>query len=294
MNWQQLEIICNKAYAENLSDFLLEAGAVSSTIEAANQSEILFEFEPGKESGVWHLNKIISLFEESFDCLPVLQEIKKNYTENIIQHMELTILPDQNWHENWMENFEPVQISKKLWICPSWQEPKDSTAINIILDPGMAFGTGTHPTTAMCLRWLEKNIQGGETLIDFGCGSGILAIAAVKLGCKKVIAIDIDPQALVVTKENAEKNHVSPEQLTTLLAPIENIEPTNLVVANILANPLIELAPLIHSMTKENGKIALSGLLKQQASDVKNAYTQWFNIQEFEEVDGWVCLSSKR
>lgn len=288
MNWQQIEIFCDPAHIEMLEDYLFEQGAVSFTTAAANAEEILFDRQLG-QTELWQATKFIALFTEDIDCDFIMQQLTQQFN-SIIKSMRLCTVADQDWQKKWMENYQPIQISKKLWICPSWHEPVADDAINIMLDPGLAFGTGTHPTTAMCLQWLEQNIQGHETVIDFGCGSGILAIAALKLGCKKVFAIDIDPQALEVTRENATKNGIPAENLITILAPTTDLPVADIVVANILANPLIELASQICSLTKKPGKMALSGLLKHQAAEVKQAYTHWLMLEEFAMQEDWVCL----
>ena len=189
-----------------------------------------------------------------------------------------------------MDNFHPMKFGQRLWICPSWREVPEPNAVNVMLDPGLAFGTGTHPTTALCLEWLESLDLSGKTVIDFGCGSGILAIAAIKLGAHKVVGIDIDPQALLASKDNAERNGVA-DKLEVYL-PQE--QPQNLVadvvVANILAGPLRELSTVIASLVKPNGDLAMSGVLDTQAQDVATYYNGVFNIEPIKELNEWCEL----
>jgi ribosomal protein L11 methyltransferase len=198
---------------------------------------------------------------------------------------------DQDWVRSSQAQFLPTRISEHLWIVPSWHTPPDAGALNITLDPGLAFGTGTHPTTRLCLRWLEAILRGGEAVIDYGCGSGILAIAALKLGAAEAVGIDIDPQALLAARQNAMQNQVA----ARFVAAEEGIEgPADVVVANILANPLIVLAPLIARLTRSGGWLALSGILAGQAAEVNAAYAPWFEMRMAETEDGWVLLTGQK
>ena len=188
--------------------------------------------------------------------------------------------------------FEPIQISARLWIVPTWHVPSDPAAINIVLDPGLAFGTGSHPTTRLCLRWLDDNLRGGESVLDYGCGSGILAIAALKLGAAHAVGIDVDSQAVSASRDNAAANRVGNVQF---------YQPDNapqgshdLVVANILTNPLRMLAPLLANATRQGGQIVLSGILEEQAQDVMNIYRQWFDLNAPIFEEGWACLSGRK
>jgi len=193
--------------------------------------------------------------------------------------------------------FDPIQISARLWIVPTWHVSPDPAAINLILDPGLAFGTGSHPTTQLCLRWLDQNVQLGDTVMDYGCGSGILAIAALKLGARHAAGIDIDPQAIKASEENALRNQCDPSKFHFATAyqaterNLQSAEQTDVVVANILANPLILLAPLLAQIVRQHGHIVLSGILKEQAGEVRNTYQQWFNMNIAGEQEGWVLLS---
>lgn len=285
MTWHQLELICSQDKLDHLSDYLMELGAVSITIESP-QREILFE-EKLHSRPSWENNKLIALFPEETVIEPVIHAFNQEFIDIPLTH---STLEDQNWQNKWQQDYQPIKVNDRLWICPSWHTPSDPAAINIFLDPGLAFGTGTHPTTLMCLLWLEKTIQGGESFIDFGCGSGILAITAKKLGCNQIYALDIDEIALKVTHENALNNQLKKSDICTLLAPQQSPPACDLLIANILANPLIELAQHIASCVKSTGQIALSGLLDTQAEAVIQAYLPWFTLVERVETEHWVCL----
>ena len=203
-------------------------------------------------------------------------------------------LEDKDWEREWMDNFHPMQFGERLWICPSWRDVPDPTAVNVLLDPGLAFGTGTHATTALCLEWLESIDLTGKTVIDFGCGSGILAIAAIKLGAEKVVGIDIDPQALVASKDNAERNGVV-DQLEVYM-PQDQPEGliADVVVANILAAPLRELSGIIKGLVKPNGQLAMSGVLDTQAEDVANYYRDELHIDPIASQTEWCRISGRK
>lgn len=200
-------------------------------------------------------------------------------------------LEDKDWEREWMDNFHPMRFGERLWICPSWRDVPDPTAVNVMLDPGLAFGTGTHPTTAMCLQWLDSLDLTDKTVIDFGCGSGILAIAALKLGAKHVVGIDIDPQAIQASRDNAERNGVS-ERLSLYLPKDqpENLS-ADVVVANILAGPLRELAPLIGVLPVAGGRLGLSGILASQAQSVADAYQDKFELDAVAEKEEWCRIT---
>ncbi|PIV91156.1 MAG: 50S ribosomal protein L11 methyltransferase, partial [Gallionellales bacterium CG17_big_fil_post_rev_8_21_14_2_50_54_146] len=204
----------------------------------------------------------------------------------------ITTLDDQDWVRLTQAQFEPIPISDRLWIVPTWHTPSNPDAINIVLDPGLAFGTGSHPTTRLCLRWLDNNLQGNERLLDYGCGSGILAIAAIKLGAASAIGIDVDAQAVTASRDNACANQV--ENVAFFLPNDAPKDEYDLVVANILTNPLRLLAPLLAGSTKQGGQIVLSGILEAQAQDVTNLYQQWFDLNAPIFEDGWTCLSGRK
>jgi ribosomal protein L11 methyltransferase len=287
MPWLQLIFRTSQQNAEQFSEMLSEYGAASVTLrDAADQP--LYEPPPGA-TPLWEHLEVIGLFEADKSIEKVVQAIGDAVAPQPLPAWKLEPLEDKDWQHEWIKHFKPMQFGRRLWICPSWSPPPDPEAVNILLDPGLAFGTGTHPTTALCLQWLDETIRGGETLIDFGCGSGILALAAVKLGASHVWAVDNDPQALVSCRSNAEKNHLS--QRISLCAPEElNPPPVDIVVANILANPLLHLAPSFAKLLKPGGDIVLSGILGNQVKMIESHYHHWFHLDNPVQQDDWVCL----
>ena len=207
---------------------------------------------------------------------------------------KVEILEDKDWVREWMDQYQPVKLSDRLWICPSWREPVDPDAANLILDPGLAFGTGTHPTTHLCLQWLAQAKTEGKTVIDYGCGSGILAIAALLLGAESALAIDNDPQALTATQDNASRNQIAPKRLTVTLPRDNYPASADILLANILAQPLIELAGVIAGLVKPSGQLALSGILESQWQDVAAAYSPWFELNDPVIEAEWVRLNGIR
>ena len=205
-----------------------------------------------------------------------------------LPEFRIEMLADNDWVRLTQSQFDPIRISQRLWIVPTWHPPSDPAAINITLDPGLAFGTGSHPTTRLCLRWLDANIRGGESVLDYGCGSGILAIAALKLGAASAIGVDVDTQAVQSSRDNAIANQVGAKFYLPDTAPKQQ---ANIVIANILTNPLKMLAPLLAGAIQQGGRIVLSGILAEQAEDVMKIYAQWFNLEPPITEDGWVCLS---
>jgi len=293
MAWLQLVIQSKTEQASLLSDLLSEAGSSAVTLrDAADQP--LYE-PPIGETPLWHDTEVIGLFDANTDMDAVLLTIT-NATGHCPKYT-LNPLEDKDWVREWMTHFKPTVFGKNLWIVPSHHAEQHITehpdAINILLDPGLAFGTGTHPTTAMCLEYLDQTPPVNQTVIDYGCGSGILAIAAAKLGAEHILAIDNDPQALLATEDNAQKNNV--HQLFEIKLPDTQHETkADMLVANILAKPLIELAPLFADLLKDNGKIALSGILTEQTDEVFQAYSDLFEIKVYKQQDDWVCLSGYR
>ncbi|MBF0264114.1 MAG: 50S ribosomal protein L11 methyltransferase [Gammaproteobacteria bacterium] len=296
MSWQQFIFQCNARHSDKLSSLLTEYGAGSVTIRDAGDSPI---FEPPLNTEpLWPEIIISGLFPADQNLSKIITTLRNHMEQSFDYKIE--ILEDKDWVREWMDNFHPIQFGEKLWICPSWKMPPNENAINILLDPGLAFGTGTHETTALCLRWLDQHQQNfvNKDVLDFGCGSGILAIAASKLGAAKVCAVDIDPQAIQATLANSEKNNVSHESLSCFISKDFNqqeyLQSYDLVVANILAGPLIEMVDLITSLLKPNGQIVLSGILQNQAEKVVSAYN---HIIDFDPVvtDGdWIRLSGTK
>ncbi len=288
MPWLQLTIYSTKEKAEALADLLSEAGASAVTMQdAADQP--LYEPPPGA-TPLWQLTNVVGLFAEGTDSEALLQHLKTQWQDEFPDYRS-EVLEDQDWERAWMDDFKPMRFGERLWIVPSWHEPPAGDTVNILLDPGLAFGTGTHPTTRLCLEWLDGHDIKGKTVIDYGCGSGILALAAALLGAASVMGVDNDPQALIATLDNAQRNGVSIQVYLPKEAPTE---PADILLANILAGPLIELAPHLAGMVKAGGAIALSGILPEQADSVSNAYSEWFSMQPAVEHDGWIRLEGHK
>ncbi len=290
MSWLQIAINTTKDHAEIAEHRLFAAGAQTVTLTDAADQAIL---EPGvNEVPIWNAVIITGLFSNDDNQQQLLDLLNQSLTD--IQHTcSAEVLEDQNWTRAWMQHYHAMQFGERLWVCPLHIDPPDPAAINLRLDPGLAFGTGTHPTTSLCLRWLGKNIKQQEYLLDFGCGSGILAIAACMLGTAHADGVDIDPQALIATNDNAETNQVA-EKITGYLPDDfqqQHSDATyDIVVANILSGPLAELAATLARHTKANGHIVLSGILQEQADSVTDAYSDFFTMDKPEIDEDWVLL----
>jgi len=290
--WIKLITSSTTENTEALSDLISDAGAAAVTIED-NADQPLFEPPPG-ETPLWQANRITGLFEADTDMKAVVERLQSNWTATPFPEHRIEILEDKDWVRAWMDDFKPMQFGKRLWVVPSWHQPPEPDAANLMLDPGLAFGTGTHPTTSLCLQWLDAQNMEGKTAIDYGCGSGVLAVAALLLGAEKVWGIDNDPQALTASKDNAGRNGIDLEKFS-LHYPRET--PTlevDFIVANILAAPLIELAPSICALLKPEGHIALSGILDHQAESVMEAYRPWIEFEPMATQEEWVRLNGKK
>ncbi|MBI1175157.1 MAG: 50S ribosomal protein L11 methyltransferase [Sideroxydans sp.] len=292
MSWLTLTVNADAHDAEALSEALLELGALSVDVHDAladTREERPIFGEPGEPPPpLWEHNRLTALFESGAPVEALLQQAATTAGLPQIPQHQIATLEDNDWVRITQAQFDPIRISQRLWIVPTWHTPSDPSAINIVLDPGMAFGTGSHPTTQLCLRWLDANLQGGESVLDYGCGSGILAIAALKLGAARAIGVDVDPQAVQASKDNALANQVEAEfHLPDSAPPIQ----TDIVIANILTNPLKMLAPLLAGSARQGGQIVLSGILREQSEDVAAIYGQWFDLRPPIVEDGWVCLS---
>ncbi len=292
MPWIQLKLNTTGAQAEAIGDALVESGAVSVTFQDTHDVPV-FEPLPG-ETRLWGDTDVIGLYDAETDMKQVVAMLEYNplLGRGFVHKIEQ--LEDKDWEREWMDNFHPMRFGERLWICPSWRDVPDANAVNVMLDPGLAFGTGTHPTTALCLQWLDGLDLEGKTIIDFGCGSGILAIAALKLGAAKAIGIDIDPQAIQASRDNAQRNQVS-ERLELYLSKDqpENLK-ADVVVANILAGPLRELAPIIGQLPKAHGHLGLSGVLATQAEGVAEAYQALFQLDPVAEKEEWCRITGIR
>lgn len=290
MPWLQLIIPSTDSEANQISDALMDQGAVSATLQDMQDQPVL-EPLPGT-TPMWSQTRVIGLFDAKEDLNQVILRVEQQLRKKI-PDWKAEQLEDKDWVRAWMDDFIPMQFGEKLWVVPSTFEPPQPEAANILLDPGLAFGTGTHPTTAMCLEWLDANPPINKDVIDFGCGSGILAIGALLLGAKNADAIDLDPQALLATRDNAEKNNVS-SKIKTYLPNEFNKKTTSVLLANILASPLIELATYFAELTSKKGEIVLSGILAEQAEAVLAAYQTNFEILIWKQQGDWVCLSGIR
>ena len=278
--------------ADRLSDALLEQGALSVTCEDATlgSADETPWFGQPQESPPWPRVRLTALSRTQGEAGQLL--FRACHAIGIlVPDYQVRSVPDQDWVSRSRDEFGPIRVSERLWIVPTWRTPPKPDAINLVLDPGLAFGTGSHATTRLCLQWLERTIEGGETVLDYGCGSGILAIAALRLGARRAIGVDIDPGAVVVAQANAERNGVAGEFLqdSARLAFSADV-----VVANILANPLKLLAPVLMSHCARGGRLALSGILAAQAKEVAASYEPFIAFAPAVEEEGWVCLSGVR
>ena len=301
MSWLQLHLHTQADNAEQLEQLLLNQGALSVTLQDNADQPLL---EPGVgETPLWDATKLSALFPQNTHLENLLDTLSKELGHALPSH-EVEWVVDEDWERRCLDDFSAMQFGQQLWIVPSWQTPPDPNACNIILDPGLAFGTGTHPTTAMCLEWLAVNPMNGLSVIDYGCGSGILAIAALLLGAELAICVDNDPQALMATVANAEQNGIDASKLLTCLP--EALDETlmqqfgstehgcDLVIANILAGPLIELAPRLVNLPRDGGQIMLSGILSEQCSAVNAAYASAIAMQLPHSTDQWIRLNGQK
>lgn len=292
MPWIQLRVSTTEEKAEQVSDMLMGWGAQAVSFLDAHDTPI-YEPMPG-EVIYWTNTVVVGLFDAEHPMDKVIKQLQQVSFFKGQPDFKLEQLEDKDWEREWMDNFHPIKFGERLWVCPSWRDIPDPTAVNVMLDPGLAFGTGTHPTTALCMQWLDATIEPQQTVVDFGCGSGILGIAALKLGAQRVIGVDIDPQAIEASQANAKRNNV--EGQIELYLPKD--QPANfqadVVVANILAGPLAELKALISSYVKPGGKLALSGILHSQAQSVIDAYSDEFSFDPVAEQDEWVRLSARK
>jgi ribosomal protein L11 methyltransferase len=295
VNFYEIEFPLASLNSDAVEAALTQAGASSITFLDRGDEPIL-EPKPG-EIRLWSDTLVRALFQESADstrdALKNLQELSGSLGAHVTETARIRAVEEQAWERVWLKDWKPMRFGRRLWVVPSSSElPQDPDAVVVLLDPGLAFGTGTHPTTAVCLQVLDSLPLEGRSVIDYGCGSGILGIAAIKLGAASVVAVDIDEQALLATRENASRNQVSDRM------SVQNIQPplpaAYCVVANILAGPLVELAPLLTAACEPRGYLLLSGLLKQQAYEVKAAYAAGFDMVQVIDRDDWCCIYARR
>jgi ribosomal protein L11 methyltransferase len=291
VSWLQLRLATNKQQAESLEQALLDAGALSVTLEDAGDEPLL---EPGVgETPLWREVILTGLFRADTDMAPIIAALPP-----LPEEPRVEILEDKDWTREWMQHYRPMRFGDGLWICPSWLEPPDPAAINLLLDPGLAFGTGTHPTTALCLEALATLPLAGARVVDYGCGSGILAIAAARLGAVAVLAIDNDPQALFACRDNAARNDVS-EAVLEVRGPEDYDRAAwhgraDVVVANILAGPLSALADELCDLLAPGGTLLLAGLLETQMQALVGDYAPKLDLAVREQREEWVCLQGRR
>ncbi|MDH5423482.1 MAG: 50S ribosomal protein L11 methyltransferase [Gammaproteobacteria bacterium] len=288
MNWQQVHITLPKDRLDEIEGFLLSIGALSTTYKDAGDNPVL-EPLPG-ETPLWPELIVTGLFEQKKNMNSVMTILARHFPDLVITQEELE---DQDWERSWMKDYQPMPFGKRLWVVPTNMDAPDQNAVNLRLDPGLAFGTGTHPTTSLCLQWLDQHDISQQTLLDYGCGSGILAIAGLLLGASMAEGVDIDPQAITATNENAKINQVS-DQLAVYLAANYQPRQFDIVMANILSGPLAELAPSLSAYTRSGGRIVLSGILDEQADAVRTVYQQWFDMEKAIINDGWAMLSGTK
>ena len=301
--WVSVALETDAAHADTLSDALMAAGAISVSVEdaQAGTDEETPQFgEPGGANDqpivpLWNISRVVALFDPSDDLIGRIAAATVAAGIDDLPEIELEEVAEQDWVRLTQSQFDPIRVNDRLWIVPSWHAAPDPGAINLVLDPGLAFGTGSHPTTFLCLQWLTETLHGGPgtplSLLDYGCGSGILGIAAAKLGAASVLGVDIDDNALIAARDNAANNEVALDLRHSREALEERFD---IVVANILTNPLCVLAPLLVGRLAPGGRIALSGVLAAQAELVIAAYAPLIALRVGAERDGWVRLEGRQ
>ena len=299
MAWREIRFVCDAALAEAISDALMEAGALSVSVEdadAGTAAEQPLFGEPGSAAeAAWRRNTVVALVDASTDDKQLVAAAALAAGVNAPPDFTSADVEDQDWVRLTQSQFEPIRISARLWIVPTWHTVPDADAIAIRLDPGLAFGTGSHPTTRMCLAWLDQHVTPRDALLDYGCGSGVLAIAAALLGARSVTATDIDPQALIATRDNAAANDCVVTVYAASQLPAAGAdENASIVVANILTNPLKVLAPALCARVAAGGRLTLSGILDSQALEVITAYAPFIKLDVWRSEEGWVCLTGKK
>lgn len=297
MPWLQLRIELDGRDPAPVEDALHAAGAFAVTLDDARDDPI---YEPPLgELPLWPSTRLTGLFSGDADPAILGATLENALGPDPLPVHEFTALDDRTWEREWLKDFKPMQFGERLWVIPGEHEPPDPDAINLKLDPGLAFGTGTHATTALCLAWLDGLDLKGKRVIDYGCGSGILAVAAALLGAAEVLAVDIDPQALIATRENAERNSVAHLIAARSAAPTMQSQEdvpfqADVLVANILAAPLVALAPTFEALTAPWARVSVSGLLERQADEVRAAFASWCPLDDVGEREGWVRLSGTK
>lgn len=295
MAWVHLHIHTDPEQAELLEELLLAAGSAAVTMQD-DADQPLYEPDLGS-TPLWQSTRVTGLFEQSADLDALKEQISAEFhlqTQTPLESIEVELVADQDWERAWMEDFHPIRFGERLWICPSWHTPPQAGAVNLMLDPGLAFGTGTHPTTALCLEWLDSADVQDLEVVDYGCGSGVLGLAALLLGAREVIGTDTDPQALEASRDNARRNDVAEQRLRLFVPESLPEGQCDLLLANILAQPLMSLAPSLAKRVRPGGDILLSGILASQAEELRQRYSPWFHMAEAVEQEGWVRLHGRR
>ena len=291
MEWIELKLALGNLDPERVEAVLLEAGALSITLEDAGD-EPLYEPDPLKPP-LWSDTRLTALFAADADLDAMKAFLLAALKLPQLPAHQVKPLADRDWTREWLKDFKPMRFGRRLWVCPTGYTPPDPSAVNLLLDPGLAFGTGTHATTALCLEWLDGAALTGREVIDYGCGSGILAIAAARLGAKRVRAVDNDPQALIATRDNAARNGV--EGLIDVFMPDSfPAHGADVLLANILAGPLVQLAPRLAALVKPGGTLVLSGILESQEAELRAAYAPWFDLEPKAQREDWLRLSGRR
>ena len=295
MSFLTATFVLPRDLADAFGDQLMDAGALSINIEDALEGttdERPIFGEPGGEPGLWDRCKLTAMFNDHCDLASIIAEAEKSLGAKLPAY-QIETLDDIDWVQKNRDQFQPIKISERIWIVPTWHAAPQADAINISLDPGAAFGTGSHATTRLCLQWLEANVSpsGKSTVLDYGCGSGILAIAAMKLGAARAFGVDIDAQAVETAQFNAAQNNVA---VTFTVTDVPLVATADITLANILANPLKMLAPLLASHTRAGGRLVLAGILDQQADEMIAIYRPWFQLSVWKQDEGWSCIAGVR
>jgi len=297
MPWLQIKVQTSPDHAEQYEDLLLAAGCAAVTYQDSEDQPI---FEPDLgTTPLWNNTTVTGLFAAEHNLEETLNLLNEAQVEifgntDTVPAFRSEILEDKDWEREWMSHYHPMQFGENFWVCPSWSEVPDPQAVNLMLDPGLAFGTGTHPTTALCLEWLASQDLKDQQVVDYGCGSGILGIAALLLGAESVAGVDIDPQALQATQDNLARNQLGANRLPVYFPDAVPELEVDCLVANILAGPLKQLAPTLAGLLKPGGKLLLSGLLHSQGEEVSEHYSQWFDMEPAASKEEWIRLTGTK